>query len=87
MRAHGNAVISLFQSAVIAAVYALAGLRLGYAVTCNHALIEKIYRHRQPWEVSAPAQSAGIAALAQTEFAARIKSIISSKCRYALLCT
>lgn len=60
-------------------MYALAGLRLGYAVTCNHALIEKIYGHRQPWAVSALAQSAGIAALAQTEFAARSRIYLQAQ--------
>lgn len=50
-------------------MYALAGLRLGYAISCNHALFEKIYRQRQPWPVSSLAQRAGIAALDQTVFA------------------
>lgn len=49
-------------------MFALAGLRLGYAVSCNHALFEKIYSGRQPWPVSTLAQMAGLAALEQTAF-------------------
>lgn len=49
-------------------MFALAGLRLGYAISCNHAFFEKIYSGRQPWSVSTLAQRAGIAALEQTAF-------------------
>ena len=50
-------------------MFALAGLRLGYAISGNHALFEKIYRQRQSWPVSTLAQRAGIAALDRTAFA------------------
>lgn len=43
-------------------MYALAGLRLGWLMTSDAELIEKIYCARQPWSVSAPAQAAGEAA-------------------------
>jgi histidinol-phosphate aminotransferase len=42
--------------------YALAGLRLGYAVA-HRAVIEALRKVRPPWNVNAVAQSAGIAAL------------------------
>lgn len=42
--------------------YALAGLRLGYAVT-TPALAERLRRHVPPWSVNGPAQVAGWAAL------------------------
>lgn len=57
-------------------MYALAGLRLGYAVSCNHALLEEIYRQRQPWAVSSLAQRAGLAALSQTAFVAQSRAVI-----------
>lgn len=63
-------------------MYALAGLRLGYAVSCNHALLEKMYRHRQPWAVSTLAQRAGIAALAQTEFAVRSRMYLQAEKKF-----
>ncbi|MCC8126529.1 MAG: aminotransferase class I/II-fold pyridoxal phosphate-dependent enzyme [Clostridiales bacterium] len=43
--------------------FAMAGLRLGYLVTSDRNLLEKIRRYRQPWNVSVPAQVAGIAAV------------------------
>ncbi len=42
--------------------YALAGLRLGYAVG-SPPLIQALQRVQPPWSVSAPAQAAGLAAL------------------------
>ncbi|NCB63015.1 MAG: aminotransferase class I/II-fold pyridoxal phosphate-dependent enzyme [Clostridia bacterium] len=43
--------------------YAMPGLRLGYALTSDMALMEKLALCAQPWSVSAPAQAAGAAAL------------------------
>ena len=43
--------------------YALAGLRLGYALSQNLSLLEAMARCGPPWAVSDPAQAAGIAAL------------------------
>jgi histidinol-phosphate aminotransferase len=42
--------------------FALAGLRLGYALGCEE-IIENLKKVRPPWNVSSAAQSAGIAAL------------------------
>lgn len=42
--------------------FALAGLRLGYAVA-NRQIIDILKKVRPPWNVSSPAQAAGIAAL------------------------
>ena len=49
--------------------YALAGLRLGYALSQPDiaALLERL---RPPWSVSVPAQAAGLAALAAPDYAA-----------------
>ena len=49
-------------------MYALPGLRLGYAICKNKRVIENIYLSRQPWNVSSIAQNAGIAALRDTDF-------------------
>ena len=43
--------------------YAMAGLRLGYALTADEGLREAMGRCAQPWSVSTPAQAAGVAAL------------------------
>ena len=43
--------------------YAMAGVRLGYGITENEELLEKMTLATQPWNISVPAQAAGIAAL------------------------
>lgn len=43
--------------------YAMPGLRLGYLLTSNTALLERMKDCGQPWSVSVPAQYAGVAAL------------------------
>lgn len=48
--------------------YAMAGLRLGYILSKNEVLIEKIRNIGQPWSVSVPAQLAGSVALKNTDF-------------------
>ena len=48
--------------------YGMAGLRLGYCLTDNEALLRTMGCQVQPWNVSVPAQAAGIAALTQREF-------------------
>ena len=45
--------------------YAMAGLRLGYALCADAALLEKLAASGPPWSVSTPAQAAGLAALEQ----------------------
>ncbi|MFA5316943.1 MAG: histidinol-phosphate transaminase [Dehalococcoidales bacterium] len=47
--------------------YALAGLRLGYAVA-SEAVITALERVKPPWSVSSPAQKAGIFALNQSDY-------------------
>lgn len=49
-------------------LYAMAGARLGYGVTCNDGLINKMRQQVQTWNVSSLAQAAGIAALKQSDY-------------------
>ena len=56
--------------------YAMPGLRLGYCLTADRALLEALTLCAQPWSVSAPAQAAGVAALADPEHPARARAII-----------
>lgn len=49
-------------------IYALAGVRLGYCMTSNLTLLNRMKDCTQPWNVSIVAQSAGISALKETEF-------------------
>ena len=43
-------------------ISAIPGIRLGYGITSNLELLEKMERNRQPWSVSSVAQAAGCAA-------------------------
>lgn len=56
--------------------YAMAGLRLGYCLSSNHALLEAMAQAGQPWPVSTPAQAAGVAALEETDYARRLRELI-----------
>lgn len=49
-------------------LYAMPGLRLGYGICGEERLAEKIRDCMQAWNVSVPAQEAGIAALQEKEF-------------------
>ncbi len=57
-------------------IYAMAGLRLGYALCSNEDVLTKICQVRQPWSVSGLAQRAGIAALKETEYVLKTRKLI-----------
>ena len=56
--------------------YAMAGLRLGYCLCGDGALLEAMGRLTQPWNVSVPAQAAGLAALEEGAYLARARTLI-----------
>lgn len=57
--------------------YAIPGLRLGYCLSADTALLDGLSRCAQPWSVSGPAQAAGLAALAEPEYPARARQLIA----------
>lgn len=57
--------------------YAMPGLRLGYCLSTDAALLDGLSRCAQPWSVSGPAQAAGLAALAEPEHPARARQLIA----------
>jgi aspartate/methionine/tyrosine aminotransferase len=59
--------------------YGMAGLRLGYCLTRDHALLRRMGAETQPWNVSVPAQAAGVAALGERAFLQRAKDVIESE--------
>lgn len=65
-------------------IYAMAGLRLGYCMTANGSMLEKIRAAGQPWSVSSPAQAAGIQALQETEYLAEAKKLIREERDYLI---
>lgn len=64
--------------------YAMAGLRLGYALFGNAEYAEKIRKTGQFWSVSTPAQIAGIAALDEKKYIQKTFEIVENE-RYFLL--
>ena len=59
--------------------YAMAGLRLGYALCGDAALAEKLRREDQPWPVSLIAQEAGIAALQDADYVTELRALITAE--------
>lgn len=57
-------------------MYAMAGIRLGYALCSDVYLTQKIESTLQPWSVSTVASKCGIAALSSTEYVKKTKQLI-----------
>ena len=68
----------LFVVQAFTKIHAVPGLRLGYGITSDTELIERMQQVRQPWSVSIPAQEAGIAALGDEE---RVRAAREVTCR------
>lgn len=62
--------------------YAIPGLRLGYGICQNKELLGKMEQAVQPWNVSVPAQAAGIAALGEDAYVKRAKALIREEKAY-----
>ena len=60
-------------------LYGMAGVRLGYCLCSNIALLEKMQTAGQPWAVSSLAQAAGLAALDEAAYVARVQAIIAQQ--------
>ena len=60
--------------------YAMAGLRLGYALSANGGLLERMAAAGPPWSVSTPAQAAGLAALEQCpDWPGKARALLASE--------
>ena len=59
--------------------YAMAGLRLGYALCGDAALAERLQGCGQPWAVSAPAEAAGRAALGDADYVLRLRKLLQAE--------
>ncbi len=60
-------------------LYAMAGVRLGYALCANTALLAKMQAAGQPWGVSSLAQAAGAAALREAAYAYAVRALIADQ--------
>lgn len=59
--------------------YGMAGLRLGYCLSGNPELLAAMSRQSQAWNVSTPAQAAGVAALKEQAFVDRARETIATE--------
>lgn len=75
---------NLFILKAFTKMYAMAGLRLGYGLTSDVSLIEKMHTMSQPWNVSIPAQMAGVAALEKVGFEEETREYIRNEKAYIL---
>ena len=60
-------------------MYAMAGIRLGYALCADEQRILQIGQTGQAWSVSTPAACCGIAALSQRDFVEKTKQFIAKE--------
>lgn len=62
--------------------YAMAGIRLGYGLSANRRLLERMEEMTQPWNVSSLAQAAGMAALRETEYVKQGRRVVFQERKY-----
>lgn len=60
-------------------IYGMAGVRLGYVLSSNEELLDRLRRAGQPWAVSTPAQEAGLAALKETDYVRKVRALIAQQ--------
>jgi len=70
----GLAVLKAFTK-----MYAMAGLRLGYLLSANKGLLNRVSAAAQCWSVSIPAQVAGVAALACTGWLDKTRRLVAKE--------
>ncbi|MDO4632834.1 MAG: pyridoxal phosphate-dependent class II aminotransferase [Eubacteriales bacterium] len=66
----------LFLLKAFTKTYAMAGLRLGYGLCADRALLQQMRQCIQPWSVSIPAQAAGCAALKEEAYVEEARAMI-----------
>lgn len=57
-------------------LYALAGMRLGYALSSNEGLLGRMAEAGPPWSVSTVAQAAGVAALDAHDYRSQVRALV-----------
>lgn len=59
--------------------YGMAGIRLGYCLTSDTALLARMAQAVQPWNVSSLAQAAGVAALEERGFLRKTRELVAAE--------
>lgn len=75
----------LFILKSLTKMYAMPGLRVGYGICSNGALLDRMERVTQSWRVSVPAQTAGTVAVLDVAFAAKSRRIIQAQREHMIL--
>ena len=65
-------------------IFAIPGVRLGFCLTSDALLIDKLYACGQDWNVSVLAQAAGVAALEETDYLAETRELIAVEKAYLI---
>lgn len=60
-------------------IYGMPGLRLGYMLTAAQVLTDAVRATMTPWEINLPAQLAGVAALKESEFVEKTRTLIRAE--------
>lgn len=60
-------------------IFAMPGIRLGYALCSDELFLRRIVQSGQPWSVSVPAENAGIAALTDKNYVRNSKILIAEE--------
>lgn len=77
-----NKTPNLFILKAFTKMYGMPGLRLGYGLCSDRSFLDKMRRVLQPWNVSIPAQCAGIAALKEKQFVQRTRAYVTGERAY-----
>ncbi len=75
---------NLFVLKTLTKLYAIPGLRLGYGFCGNTLLLNRMKNTQQPWNISIPAQMAGIAALRESEYVNKSLEMIEREKNYLI---
>lgn len=67
---------NLFLLKAFTKSYGMAGIRLGYGLSSDAALLTEMSKAVQPWNVSSLAQAAGVAALEEQAFLQKTKALV-----------
>ena len=73
---------NLFIIKAFTKTFGMPGLRLGYGFCGDEARLDRIREATQPWNVSVPAQEAGIAAAREEDFLRRTRQAVSEEKAY-----
>lgn len=65
-------------------IFGMAGIRFGYLLSSDAALLEGIRGVMQPWNISIPAQAAALAALSEDDYVRKTKELIRREREFLL---